>query len=287
MNKVRGTFLCLYVNMRKQLTNPRIYTTLAIVIMFHYYSFAGVTRVCKYLNIAVTPWVFPFFLGNPNYFFIFGGLAMLLYCDAPFMGTDAPFLLIRLGRKKWIVGQLLYVYLSAFAYTLFHVFASIFMILPEMAFSVEWGDLFWILSQNNTVLREAGVSLGFGPVRSVMEQFTPFQAMGLSMLLFYLGTVFIGMLILCFRLCFGNMLGIVVSGLFTSIAYFTPYLGLLNYGLVIYYFSPVTWSCLSYLDTEEGPTPLFAVAVYLAAIIVMSVISVAAFCRRDIRWEEA
>lgn len=286
MSNVRKILICLGANVRKQLANPRIYTILAIVVMFHYYSFACVTKVCEYLNIAVTPWVFPFFLGNPNYFFIYGGLAMLLYCDAPFMGTETPFLLIRLGRKRWIWGQLLYIYLSAFVYTIINVLTSLLMIFPQMVFSGEWGDLLWILAQNGEVFRMAGTTAGFGPVLGIMEQFTPIQAMGMSILLFYLGTVFLGMVILCCRLCFCNMSGIVVCGVLTSVAYFTPYLGLLNYGFAIYYFSPVTWSCLSYLNTGEGPAPKYAIVVYLLSIMIMSLISVVVFCKKDVSWEE-
>ncbi len=289
MNNIREIGICFRVNIRKQIVNPRIYTILAIIIVFQYYAFAVMPTVCEYLNMACTPWVFPFFLGNPSLFFIFGGIAMLLYCDAPFWGKEAPFLIMRMGRRNWILGQVIYVYLSGLMYTLFTIAVSVIMLIPCVSFSGDWGDVLHTIALNPQIFTMAGVKGGFYPYAEIMDLLSPLQAMLVAGLLYWLGTVLIGLTILSFRVCFGGMMGIAICGIFTSIAYFTPYLGSISFGKVLYYFSPITWSCMSYLDwygAGEVPTFPFVVTVYCLLIIIMSVVSVIAFCKKDINWED-
>lgn len=289
MNRLKGVFLGVYITFRKQLSSPRLYLVFAIVVMFHYYSFAHIKEICEYLNVGITPWVFPFFMGNPMFFMVYGGLAMLLYCDAPFLGTDAPFIIHRMGRTKWLLAQMIYIYLSAFVYTIIHVFVSIVMLVPQVGFSTDWGSVIYILAQDATIFNDLGVPQSFTVSSEFLESISPISAMAISILLFWLGTVFIGMIILCFKVCVGGMFGIVLNGFWVSLAYFTPYLGKYTYGYELSYFSPIFWSSIQYLDLYQFgrvPTPQYAVGVYLISIIIMTIVAIMFFNRRDVCWEE-
>lgn len=286
MNNLQSIFLCCRINYKKWSKNPRIYTIWIIILIFQYYSFSTLPPICEYYGISATPWVFPFFMGSPAFFIIYGALAMTLYCDAPFTDGHTPFLLVRTGRRNWIIGQLLYVYSSSFLYTLSHVVVSILVISPTLTFSWDWGTMLRTLVNNPELFEYVGVRKSFFPYKEFLEAFSPIQAMGLSILLFWLGTAFLGILILCFHIMIGNMSGLVISGILTSLAYFTCYLGALSFGERLRFFSPITWSCISYLmdwsRTGTTPSVRFAITSYLIMMGIMSVISVILFCRKDV-----
>lgn len=285
MNNRFCALLCCRINYKKWRRNPRIFSIFSIIFIFQSYSFSPLSQICAYYEVSTTPWVFPFFMGNPSFFIIYGALAMLLYCDAPFLDEHASFLLIRAGRKNWILGQLLYIYSSSFLYTMCHVVSSILVLIPHLTFSLDWGMMLRTIANQSDIFERVGVRGSFSLYKEFLAVFSPIQAMGLSILLFWLGTGFIGVLILCFHLI-KEMSGLVISGVFTSFAYFSSYLGAFSLGAWLCFFSPVTWSCISYLVDWNRigniPSIRFAIMAYLVMIGVMSVVSVQIFCKKDI-----
>lgn len=291
MSNVKHILLCAGINFRKWRGNPRIYTVLAVSLVFLSFAFSGLPDFCAYYKTSATPWVFPFYMGNPSLFLIFGGLAMLLYCDAPFVDGQTPFLIIRAGRRNWILGQLLYILSSALVYTLCNVLFSILVILPNITFSPDWGRVLWTLAENSTIAlsEQTGIALGFQPSVQLMEMYSPMELMAAAILLYWLGTAFVGVLVFCFNIMTGKMFGLVMGGIFTSMGYFVCYLGWISLGPWIYYLSPVTWSSILQLDwygMGGVPTPGFAVTAYLLILVLMSVVSVVAFCRRDVEYQK-
>jgi len=102
-------------------------------------------------------------------------------------------------------------------------------------------------------------------------------------------SVFIGVLIFCFNIVIGKMSGLVASGTFIFMSYFSIYAGTLNFGPKIYYFSPYSWASMNYLNwkyTGEIPSPTYAVFCLLGAILFMSIVSVIVFCKKDINIQE-
>ena len=286
MSSLKAVFICAGINFKKWCINPRIYTVFAVSFVFLAYVFSGVPKICAYYHTPVTPWVFPFYLGNPMMFIIFGGLAMLFYCDAPFLDGNALFLIARAGRRNWIWGQFLYICASAMVLTLYNVLFSVLLLLPHLVFSSDWGSLLWTLARSSAqVYEQTGVSLGFLPFDMLMEIRSPAEVMAAAVLLFWLGNVFLGMLIFCFHILTGKMLGLVLGGLFTCMGYFVCYVGILTLGRWIYYLSPVTWSSVNYLDwfgMGDIPAPGFAIAAFALMIGGMALISVKVFCEKDL-----
>ena len=62
MHSVKAMVLCVRISLSKLLSNPKTYVMLAIMAIFHYYSYAPLATIARYYGISVTPWVFPFYL---------------------------------------------------------------------------------------------------------------------------------------------------------------------------------------------------------------------------------
>lgn len=289
MSNVKNILLCVRMNLKKAAMESRIYVVMAVSLVFQYYTFNSLHAICDFLGEAVTPWVFPFFLGSPSLFFIYGGLAMLLFCDAPFLDGQAPFVIIRTGRRGWIVGQILYVFLLSLLYTFWNCLTAVLLLIPDVAFEADWGKVLWTISANPDIFQRVGVPGSFCPQGKIMELLPPMQAMAVSILLYWLGTVLIGMIILCFRVLTGRMIGIAISGVLTVLAYFTCYLGRLNYGRALLFLSPVNWSCMNFLDwfgSGTAPSPGYAMTAYMIMIAALAVAAVAAFSRKDVSFAD-
>lgn len=290
MHNFKKIFFCARVNFKKWSVTPRMYAILSIIIIFEYYTFFGIHQIADYLGVNAAPWVFPFFMGHPSMFIIIGSLTTMFYCNAPFSDRYMPFLVIRIGRRNWIIGQLLYIYLSSFVYTACFLLLSVVMLIPRVQFTTEWGALLHTLSKSPMeVMKQAGTIISFMPVEELLALLTPIQATVLAFILFWLVTAFIGVLICCFNITVGKMSGIIIAGIFTCIAYFSAFLGTISIGKWLYYISPISWGCISYLDwynTGAIPSPTYAIICLLSAIVLMSIISVIIFCKKDLEIQE-
>ncbi|MBP1994322.1 hypothetical protein [Paenibacillus eucommiae] len=284
MTDLKTIWLCARVNFSKWPVTPRIYTLAAIIIAFSIWVFSWISDYASTVGVAVSPWVFPYLLTTPIMFPIYGCLTALLFCDAPFMDSHTPFLVIRTSRRNWVTGQLLYIVLAGFVYTTFFLLMSILVLIPNVQFSMDWGAVLKTIAFNPGSPAKYGITslavIG-GPV---MTLFSAIQATLISFGLFWLVTIFIGVLIFCFNIVIGRMSGLVAAGVFTVIAYFSIFVGKLAFGNVIYYVSPLNWSSMSYLDwggTGSMPSPVYAVGCLLGAILLLSIISVFVFCKKD------
>src|SRR5690625_3817274 len=123
--------LCLGVNFRKWLVNPRIYALAVFIIAFLIYHQSGLSQFAGAHNQGVTPWVFPH-LTTPPVLHVFATFAIILFSDAPFEDKHMPFLMIRSGRRNWIIGQLIYILMASLIYTLFVFIISILALLPNL-----------------------------------------------------------------------------------------------------------------------------------------------------------
>lgn len=290
MGNLKNIFLSASINYKKILINPRFYVVLAIAFIFQFYTFSSCREICKYLGQSISPWVFPFFLGSPVLITaVFGGLAMLLYCDAPFANEHTSFVVIRTGRRNWMIGQLLYIVTSSFLYTLFHILCSVLVLLPYITLTVDWGEVMWTIPKNSEAFYNMGISVSFYPHEEILAAISPLQAMLVSALLFWLGTMFLGVVILFFNSVVRKTSGLVAAGLLSVLSYFTAYLGTLTIGGWLYYISPVSWSSISNVDLYNVgtvPTLPYVVSAYLILTLIMSILSTVAYCKKDMLIEK-
>jgi len=87
----------------------------------------------------------------------------------------------------------------------------------------------------------------------------------------------------------GKISGIITAGILVFISYFSIFVGRITRELKVYYFSPLSWSSLQYLDwhnTGDSPSIPYAVAFLIGVSITLSILSVIFFARKDINTAE-
>lgn len=288
MDNFHNMLLCMNNNFKKWKNSPRIYVILIILVIFHFYGFDGYRKISEFLEVPISPWVFPFFLLHPLMMFTFGAIPMLLYGEAPFTDHQSPFIVIRAGRQNWIIGQILYIILSSFIYTAISILISILSLVPQVRFDSEWGQVIYTMGQNADVANLAGVNIMM-PGTQLINKFTSTEAMMYSFLLYWLATTFLGLIILSFNVCIKKGTGMIVAGVFTCMCYFSAIFGNIGFGKIIMYFSPVSWGNIYNISKYDGdglPSFTYALTILISSILIMSMISVIAFCKKDLDFEK-
>lgn len=290
MINVKQVFLCASVTLQKWIGNKRIYAVIAIIFVFCFYTFLCLRQFAVASEIAVTAWVLPFFLSFPVMVIVFNCTAVLMFCNAPFLDNQTPFLVVRTGRLNYILGQHIYVIIAAFIFNVIITVASIVTLVPHVTFSSDWGHVI------NTLARIPGSALTYGIFMSVsietsvIDYFTPIGAMFTSFVFMWLVNVFTGMIIMLFNIISGKLSGLIVAGSLIFFAYFSAYLGAISFGREILFLSPLSWSNIYNIDfTARGhgvPSPFYITTVLAVSIIVMSTASICLFCKKDMDYKE-
>ncbi|MBM7542333.1 hypothetical protein [Amphibacillus cookii] len=284
MANFKSILLCAQINIKKWLVNPRIYTIFIATFAFLFYHTYALTRFAAEVGHAVTPWVFPHLFTSPV-LQVFAFLIVLLFCDAPFKDHHTPFVTMRTGRKNWIIGQLIYLMLASFIFTVFTFITSIIVLLPHLQVSLEWGIVMESLA-NDPAIASDRVTIFFNP--ELLNRLSPLAAAGFGLLYFYLVTLFIGSVILCFNVLLQRTAGIVVAGILIAVSLFANYLGFFSFGYLIYYLSPISWMSISTLDWGSGQLPSlsYTLSTLVIAMVLLSIIATCVFIHKDMELKE-
>lgn len=286
MTDLKMIRICTQVNFKKWTVNPRIYTLAVIIIAFLAYHSFGLSQFAADKGVAVTPWVFPYLM-TPPVMQVFACFTILLFSDAPFVDRHMPFLVIRAGRRNWVIGQLIYIIVAAFVYTAFIFLISVLVLIPNVQLSADWGIILKTLASNSGI----APSVTIFPDERILSMFSTVEAALISFGLFWLVAIFIGVLIFCFNIVIGKMSGLVATGVFIFMSFFSINQGRFLLGDWISYLSPISWMSMSFFDwgytgTFSSPSITYAVLSLLAAITLMGVVSVNVFIKKDLDIQE-
>ena len=261
------------INIKKWFTNPRIYILgliMGLVLICYSYDYYKVSSEIGY-GVNILGLFVSVYGGAPGFtriMTLFG--SVLLFCDAPFMDENQQFVYLRLGRKRWVAGTIIYVFVASFIYTLYLILALALGVLPNIGISAEWGELFEVTSINSGVTK-AGITQKVLMDYSVLTSFLyMFDAV-------FLSCVIIGLVMYIVALfakkgeCILVGCGIIIIegvGL-----YFTE-----NISNILFHISPLSLMQIWCLDDGSGnsyyPDMNFGIVFYVVVTIVLLLIGI-------------
>jgi hypothetical protein len=199
------------------------------------------------LPINAVYWIF-LFTTTPNQLIYFLGVA-ILFSDLPFKDDQQPFLLIRTGKMRWIMSQMIYIVISCFVYLLITILFSLIMVFPKIGFNfTSWGKIISTIA-STSLDSEFGIMSVISP--DIVNKLSPLQA-GLytfgSVMLISVG---ICLLIFTVNLRFNTRSGAAFAFIPLFFALFAP----MANGTWIYGFSPVTWSSINATNIYSAYNP--------------------------------
>jgi hypothetical protein len=224
--------------LRREILSKRTIVLFLIIGIFIYSNMEPVEFFCAAVGINATPLGFVHMIND----FIFQTVFLLgiifLLSSAPFRGDFYPYIVYRSGDKEWEIGNILYIIIITFLYTVFLVIMSIIGLKGRIDFVCEWGKIWGTLARTN-----AGSQFGvqFAVSDYIIGKYEALYAMIVSFLLEWTCFIWIGMCIYFFNSLTKKSIGVFLAGIFVfldTMIYnsWTPW---------AYRFSPVTLSHLS------------------------------------------
>ncbi len=169
---------------RTMVFSARFVLLSAIALMFFDMSMRPVREFAADFHLGIVPAVLPFFLADISYSNAALLLLVLLFSDIPLKGRAQNFLM---QRERGLVccgtGHTLALFLAGAAFMLELLLFSVLTALPDLLFG-GWGKVWGSIASGQTF--RLGYQLGLGVSGSVLEAYGPWQAVGASLLLFFL-----------------------------------------------------------------------------------------------------
>lgn len=212
MNAIRQVAAVVGYNFRQWRKNPRIIITfgLAFVLCFlltdKAVQFAVEHNTTMQIGEAFI-WTF----GDSGSILLVSLLLILLFTDMPFISSGTPFFLVRIDRKKWITGQLVYTLLATAIFLLF-------VLLSTMAVCIRQSYIGNIWSETAAILGYSGVgeAIALPALVKTLEMSFPRRCMFTIFFLMLCYTIVMVFIMLIFNLWKGHAAGI-LSGFAFSV----------------------------------------------------------------------
>lgn len=267
------------LNFRKWLISPRIYVVAALVLVFTNMVISPIVDFANSVEENVTPWLLPFIMSDNYMAITIFACAVLLFCDAPFTDEQQPYVIIRSNKICWAAGQILYIIISGFIFSLF-LFASVCInIISVIDFSDDWGKIIGTLTQTNAGSQfNSYIFFDY----SIMKNFSAISATAITLLLVWLVSVLIGLLVFFINTHLNNIIGPIVAFAFVLFQYLVPIIRIDS----LYYLSPVSWVNLRNIDFKGisfYPSFEFVIITLLVLIFLLIVSVLISYKKSEIK----
>lgn len=277
MKKFNTIFAISRQNIRKWTSNYRVWMIAIILIIFIHSYTKDISLFAYELGIKMSAWIFPFLYIERYMKLLFLFPIILLFCDAPFVDNNQPYIILRSKRTAWSIGQIIYIVLANIIYFMFLIIATIGINITNITFENDWGKVFGTLATTDA---HNFVNTPLKIDSRIIKYFTPLQAVWFTFLLSCLSGIILGLIIYACNSIFKNRFwGITVSSallILSAVLYRNPDLQWL---------SPMSWNTLNNIDignTTSFPSYEYIITADILIIAVLIMISVMANKKQEI-----
>ena len=205
VRELRQVLAVVRYNFRMWRGNMRIYLTFALAFILCFLLSDKAASFAYDMGTAMQafePFVWTF--GDANSILLISLLLVLLFVDMPFLGAGVPYYLVRMRRRTWAWGQLVYLTLATLLYMLF-IFAATSLICAQNSFIGNmWSETAAILGYSG-----AGKAVALPALVKTLEMSRPYECAETIFLLMLLYTLVLSLIMLLCKLQKGRSAGIV------------------------------------------------------------------------------
>lgn len=266
-------------NIKKWTITPRVYIVLMLLIIFVNMSVNPILNISQTLSEPVSPWLFPFVIGDQYMTSLIFFSLILLLCDAPFISEEHTFMVIRSGKRKFYTAQIIYIMLACAIFVIALILTTIILVSPNLKYTNDWGRILGTLAQTNICSQfQIPLTINY----SLMINYSPIEAMLTCALLTWLISVFLGTLMYLLNSLVNRFMGTVIAVIFVLMQYGVDFF----YGSAGYWFTPVSWANLVVINLNgqsDHPSLFYCITILTAAIIAMSITVVKVNEKRELK----
>ena len=144
--KLRQIIAVAAYDFRQWRRNPRIVLCFCLAFILCFLLSDKAVRFSRtYGSIMqiLEPFIWTF--GDANSILLSSLLLILLFADMPFISAGTPFMLLRIDRKTWVLGQALYIVAATTVYLLFVLLSTSFICQSRSFLGNQWSETAAIL----------------------------------------------------------------------------------------------------------------------------------------------
>lgn len=278
MDKIKCSISISLYQFKKWAINPRIYVIFISIFLYLHSMLSPIVTFCFNSGYNITPYVFPYMMCQPITVMLMMLGIVLLFCDAPFIGSEQPYIIIRSGRTQWVFGNIVYIALASIVFFLLTTLFTIIILSPAIEFSLGWGKVIGTFAQTS-LASEHGITFPFSQV--IFMNYTPLQAMLISFSNSCLISFILGMIIFILNLKLTRSAGVIGAAILIlwQMTVTKTWTGFIRY-------SPVSWVSLSNIDVSSSslyPSYQYIYCVLLSAAFIFICLSVLLMQKEDIQ----
>ena len=270
---------------KHKLLSSRFRSLCLIYAGFAWVSMSSIRDFIEATNYPVSPYIYPIMVVNIKFRTIISFCCVYLFSDVPFLQYSKMYSLIRMGRFKWALAQLLSICETAFLFCIYMCIVPVILCIPNIELTKEWGKIIHTLSLTNV----SGLySIDIYVPYEVLVRIKPMEAMLLSVGLSTLLISFFGIFMFAISLIFKRNIAVVAASVVVvwSVAVYNMYL--IPKGIFSNY-APVLWLDISqigqlFYGIKRFPDLKYILFSFLVMISVSALAVVWAIRSRDLEW---
>lgn len=218
-----------------------------------YYSIMGETimQIYRDTGYKINYAMIPIMMGTYTMLLVMLVGWVLLIANVPFRDVQQIQILVRIGKKKWIISQIIYVMIMTGVYLLLNIILFSLFSIRAIGFYSDWGKLATSIVQGTSDIFTSFRQVLLLEVSTVILEKTPTFVFCIQVIVFYTIFLLIGWITLL-----GNF---IKKYLGFIIVFFMLFLYLFvgdSSGYLIYYISPISWiNIWFFLDRVSGTYP--------------------------------
>ena len=205
MFRIQQIFSVAAYNFRSWRRNPRIIITFALAFILCFLLSDKVVKFAKeYKTTMQIVEAFVWTFEDGTSVLLSSLLLILLFADMPFITTGTPLYLLRIDRKTWLAGQMLYIAVTTCLYMVFILVSTSLICMSNSFIGNMWSQTAAILGYSG-----AGQSLLLPSEVKTMEMSTPYACMATILVLMLLYSLLMAFIMLIFNIRKGQRAGAV------------------------------------------------------------------------------
>ncbi len=205
MYRIKQVFSVAMYNFRQWHKNPRIIITFALAfILCFLLSDKAVKFALEYETTMQLVEAFVWTFGDSTSILLASLLLLLMFADMPFICAGTPFYLLRINRKVWLLGQVLYIALATLIYMVFILLATSIICMHNSFVGNMWSETAAILGYSG-----AGAAVALPALVKTLEMSTPYICMLTIFVLMLLYTLLMVSIMLVVNIRKGQFWGVI------------------------------------------------------------------------------
>ena len=280
MDKLKILFYSLELTKHKLLSS-RFRSLCLIYAGFVWVNMSSIRSFIEATNCPVSIYIYPIMLIHIKFRTIISFCCVYLFSDVPFLQYSKMYSLIRMGRIKWALAQILSIFETAFLFCLYMCIVPVVLCIPNVEFTGEWGKIIHTLSLTNM---SQVYAINIYVPYEVLVRLKPMEAMFLAVGLSTLLISFFGVFMFALSLVFQRNIAIVAASVVIgwSVAVYNIY-------KLLFPYAPVLWLDISqigqlFYGMKRFPDLRYILLSFLLMISVSALAAMWAIRSRDLEW---